>query len=172
MPLLSSTLNFSSGIATNLGIAILVSIMSVNASQVMSKGVTRMYNGTGSFVEVVKHQLGGSVTNVFNFCVLMQRITLPLVFIMVSIYELNHLWHQLSTEGQALDTLMSLAIIAIPGCILSLVTYGSAVMYAGMLNVFSFAIMAILLVFLAITKLIPSIRLVTLADGNLYVTVM
>lgn len=145
---------------------LIITLMAFNSAQVLSKGATKLYHGTGSFIEVVQNQLGDTAKGFFNFCVVVQQVMLPLIYLMVIVYELNHLLFGSSTQGDAKATLYSLAIVAVPACFLSLVSYGATVMYAGMLNIFSFFTMAIILGFLFIRQ-IPKISNVSFSGAEM-----
>lgn len=167
MPLIASTVNSSTGVVTNACVLAAITLMAFNSTSVLSKHATKMYHGTGSFIEVVQNQLGDTVRFIFNFCVLVQQIVLPLIYLLVIVYELNHLIFGSSTKGEAKSTLYSLCILAVPACGLSLVSYGKTVMYAGMLNTGAFLFTAAVLCIFAVVRLLPAIRRLSIDHGSL-----
>lgn len=156
--LVASTFNTDTGVLTNIGATIIIYIMALNSSSVLSKNSSKIYYGTGSLIEVVQNQLGDTATLIFNLCVGVQQVVLPLVYLIIVVYEVNQLIFDKPTKHEPINTLISVLAVMIPAALLSLFSYGRTILAVSMGNIFTYLLSVVLACVILVVKFVPSMR--------------
>lgn len=136
--LMASTFNSSTGVLSNLLGLVVVFVMSLNSASILSKKSSRIYYGTENLIEVVQNLIGSKATFLFNLCVALQHIFLPLIYLLIIVYVLNQFIFETTTKNNWRETLISTVCILVPSLLLSIVSFGKLILYLTVGNFFTF----------------------------------
>lgn len=156
--LMASTFNSSAGVLSNLLGLIVVFVMSLNSASILSKKSSKIYYGTENLIEVVQNLIGAKATFLFNLCVALQHIFLPLIYLLIMVYVLNQFIFETTTKNNWKGTLISITCILVPSILLAIVSFGKLILYLTIGNFFTYFLSILMNIVEFFVTFLPSIQ--------------
>lgn len=125
------------------------------ACQVVSKSISQLYNGTALYKDVIRSQLGGKLSFLFEASLFFQYLGLPLVYLMIMTYQVNFI--VFDDIENIRNTLYSSAILAVIAILLLAMTSSKLAARIGWINFASFLVFVGFLSWMFFAKVEPTI---------------
>ena len=143
-----------------------VFFMSIIACQVVSKSISQLYNGTALYKDVIRSQLGGKLSFLFEVSLFFQYLSLPLVYLMIMTYQVNFIVFE-DIENLK-NTLYSSGILAVLAILLLAMTSSKLAARIGWSNFASFILFVGFLSWMFFAKVEPTISNISSTEKYLY----
>jgi tryptophan-rich sensory protein len=146
---------------------VFVYLMSLNSTTVLSRNTAKIYASSPPVLsQVISNQLGRFQSRLYQTCVLVQHLTLPIIYLMIIVYQVNYIVFKDAEESKNL--LISLGIISLPTVAVFGVFFGNMVAKVSWANAGSFVLMVGFVVFVSVTKVMSRVKEFGFQFGHIY----
>lgn len=144
---------------------LLVYLVSLPCTQVLSaESSKKLYTEQTKYVDVLKNQLGPFFKKTFQFCVFVQHLIFPIIYLMMITYQVNYLLYK--GDDETSNNLVSLSVIAGPILLLFFFFFSNVMLKISWLNLFTFFMSALFIVFVSARNFIKTVESVTINDRD------
>jgi hypothetical protein len=146
---------------------VIVYLISLNSTTVLSRNTAKIYASSPTVLsQVISNQLGRFQSRLYQTCVLVQHLTLPIIYLMIIVYQVNYIVFQDVEESKNL--MISLGIISLPTIAVFSIFFGNMVARVSWANAGSFAILVGFVAYVSMTKVITKVKEFGFQFGHIY----
>lgn len=135
------------------------------ACQVVTKSVSKLYNGTGLYKDVIRTQLGKKLSFLFELSLFLQYLGLPLVYLMIMTYQVNFIVFKDIVSIK--NTLVSSGILAVLAILLLAMTSSKLAARIGWANFGTFLAFVGTIIYMFFDTIQPKIESISSSEKNL-----